>query len=92
MPRPKRILDVRDYRLITQLVRAGAAHKHIAHALRVSAPTWRAIRLRDPLANAAVRRGRSGPQGPSWMPEFGKLLTEEERWQVVTYLRSLQGQ
>lgn len=28
---------------------------------------------------------------PSWMPEFGKLLTEEERWQVVTYLRSLQG-
>lgn len=27
---------------------------------------------------------------PSWMPAFNKLLTEEDRWKVVTFLRSKQ--
>jgi mono/diheme cytochrome c family protein len=38
---------------------------------------------------ASALRGRDTP---SWMPVFGRLLTEDERWELVTYLRSQQGQ
>lgn len=36
---------------------------------------------------ASALRGR---ESPSWMPTFGKLLSEQERWEVVSYLRSIQ--
>ncbi len=32
------------------------------------------------------------PRGLANMPAFGKLLTPEERWQLVTYIRQLQRQ
>ena len=35
--------------------------------------------------------GLIGLSSPSWMPPFNKLLTEDERWEVVMYLRSKQG-
>ena len=36
---------------------------------------------------ASALRGRDTP---SWMPVFGRLLSEDERWEIVTYLRSEQ--
>lgn len=38
---------------------------------------------------AAAARGKSSS---AIMPQFSKLLTEEERWQLVSYLRELAGQ
>ena len=35
--------------------------------------------------------GLRGLPSPTWMPAFNKLLTEDERWKVVMYLRSKQG-
>ena len=37
---------------------------------------------------AAAARGKTSS---AIMPEFGKLLTEEERWELVHYLRSRIG-
>lgn len=34
---------------------------------------------------------QSGSESSSPMPEFGLLLTEEERWQLVEYLRGMQS-
>ncbi len=28
----------------------------------------------------------------TWMPQFGRLLTEQERWELVMYIRQQQGQ
>ena len=38
---------------------------------------------------AAAARGKSSS---AIMPQFAKLLTEEERWQLVSYLRQMAGQ
>ncbi|MDA0988368.1 MAG: cytochrome c [Chloroflexi bacterium] len=35
---------------------------------------------------------RAGAPSPSAMPIFNKLLTKEEQWKLVHYLRDLQGQ
>ncbi|MBI2856123.1 MAG: cytochrome c [Chloroflexi bacterium] len=36
--------------------------------------------------------GQVGVESPSTMPLFKKLLTEEERWMLVHYVREIQGQ
>jgi mono/diheme cytochrome c family protein len=40
---------------------------------------------------AGLATAMLGLPTPSWMPQFAYLLTEEERWEVVAYLRSAQG-
>ena len=49
--------------------------------------TTRVPALTDP----AVDGERCVGQGSCPMPEFRKLLTESERWDLVTYLRGMQG-
>ncbi len=65
MPR-KRTLTPDEYRLIRRLAASGAKHQSIARALRVSLPTWRAIRKRDGRARAMLRSGWREFYAPSF--------------------------
>ena len=54
----KKILNLKEYKLIRKLAARPARHRTIPSALGVSMATWLAIRRRDDLAFVCFRDGR----------------------------------